>query len=63
LIRILRGSENVGAGGRQSSQFGALAGVGEARLKRELDALLAEGVLERDATGEYPLLRVRDGAD
>jgi ATP-dependent DNA helicase RecQ len=59
LIRILRGSENVGAGARQSPQFGALAGVGAARLKRELDALLAEGLLERDATGEYPLLHLR----
>jgi ATP-dependent DNA helicase RecQ len=62
LIRILRGSENVAASGRQSPQFGALAAVGESRLKREIETLLAEHLLVRDDGGEYPLLRLAVGA-
>ncbi len=59
LIRILRGSVDVAPSGTRSSHYGALAGVGQARLVREIEALLAEGILEREVDAQYPLLRVR----
>jgi hypothetical protein len=60
LVRILRGAADVAPTGTRVAQFGALAGVGKTRLTREIEALIAEGALERDATAEYPLLRLRD---
>src|SRR5262249_36668837 len=58
LVRILRGSVDVAESGARSSHFGALAGVPKKLLTRELEALVAEGILERDATAAYPLLRI-----
>jgi hypothetical protein len=59
LVRVLRGSADVAPAATMVAQFGALAGVGKTRLAREIEALIAEGALERDAAGEYPLLRLR----
>ena len=61
LMRILRGDVDVAPGGARSQQYGALAGVGTSRLRREIEALIEQGILERDAAGEYPLLRLRSG--
>ncbi len=60
LVRILTGSPDTGAAGARSPHFGALVGVSKARLTREIQALVAEGQLERDETAEFPLLRLVD---
>lgn len=59
LVRILRGSADVAESGTRSAQFGALAGVPKRHLTREIEALIAEGLLERDAAAAYPLLHLR----
>ena len=61
LVRILTGSPDTGAAGARSPHFGALAGVSKAQLTREIQALVAEEQMERDATGEFPLQRLVDG--
>jgi ATP-dependent DNA helicase RecQ len=58
LIRLLRGSVDTARSGKQSPQYGALAGVSKARLTREIQAMVDEGILARDESGPYPLLRV-----
>ncbi len=58
LVRVLRGSVDTGRGATRSPYYGAMAGVGEGRLTREIQAMIAEGVLSRDESGTYPLLRV-----
>ncbi len=58
LIRILRGSANTGASAARSPHFAALSGTSEARIRREIDALIAAGALTRDETAEYPVLRL-----
>jgi len=59
LVHILRGSVDVAESGTRSAHFGALAGVPKKHLMREIEAMVAEGILERDAAAAYPLLRVR----
>ena len=58
LVRILRGSADTAPSAARSPQFGALAAIGRDRLNREIQAMVAEGLLERDDSGEYPLLRI-----
>jgi hypothetical protein len=60
LVKILRGSPDVGPAGKRSPQYGALARAGATLINRVLLAMIAEGSLERDATAEYPTLRLRD---
>ncbi len=62
LVKILRGSPDVGPAGKRSPQYGALARAGVSLINRVLLAMVAEGLLERDASAEYPTLRLRDGA-
>jgi ATP-dependent DNA helicase RecQ len=59
LARVLRGSADTAPSAARCAHFGALAGVSRARLRCEIEAMVAEGLLERDGAGEYPLLRVR----
>jgi hypothetical protein len=61
LVKILRGSEDVGAAARRSAQYGTLAGASAAQLNRTLLAMVDEGLLERDAAAEYPTLRLHAG--
>jgi ATP-dependent DNA helicase RecQ len=61
LVRILRGSPDTAPSGQRSPHFGALAALGPTRLTREVQALVAEGALERYEREAYPMLRVRDG--
>lgn len=58
LIRILRGSANTGASAARSPHFAALSAISQARIRREIDALIAGGTLARDETAEYPVLRL-----
>lgn len=58
LVRILRGSADTAPSAARSPQFGALAAIGRDRLNREIQAMVADGLLERDDSGEYPLLRL-----
>ena len=62
LVKILRGSPDVGPAGKRSPQYGALARAGATLINRVLLAMVAEGLLERDASVEFPTLRLRDGA-
>ncbi|HLJ81320.1 MAG TPA: C-terminal helicase domain-containing protein, partial [Ktedonobacterales bacterium] len=59
LIRILHGSADTGQAAQRLDTYGALAAVSQARLKREIQALVDAGTLERDEAAEYPVLRVR----
>src|SRR5262249_43770679 len=58
LVRILRGSPDVGATATQAPQYGSLVSVSAAQLKREVEALLTEGLLVRDESGAFPVLRL-----
>jgi RecQ zinc-binding/RQC domain len=58
LVRILTGSVNTGAGAARSPYFGTLAALGPTRLTREVQAMVAEGVLLRDDEAQYPTLRL-----
>jgi hypothetical protein len=58
LVKVLRGSADTAPSGMRASQYGALAGVSAARLTREVQALVAEGLLERDDAAQYPVLRL-----
>jgi ATP-dependent DNA helicase RecQ len=60
LVKILRGSPDVGVAGKRSPQYGALAHAGTAFINHVLLAMVAEGALERDASAAYPTLRLRD---
>lgn len=59
LVKILRGSPDVSATARRVPQYGALAAAGTTLINRVVLAMIAEGVLERDAEAQYPTLRVR----
>lgn len=59
LVRILRGSADTGQAAQRLATYGALAAVSQARLKHEIEALIDAGTLERDESGEYPMLRMR----
>jgi ATP-dependent DNA helicase RecQ len=59
LVRVLRGSADTAPSAAHSPQFGALAGVSAERIRRQIDALLAEGVIARIEVDGYPLLRLR----
>jgi hypothetical protein len=61
LVHILRGSPDTALSGQRSPHFGALAALGPTRLTREVQALVADGTLERYEREDYPMLRVRDG--
>jgi hypothetical protein len=58
LILILTGSTNTAASAQRIPSFGALAGASKAALTREIQAMIAEGLLARDDTAEYPTLRL-----
>jgi len=62
LIRILRGSANTGASPARSPHFATLSAISQARIRREIDALIAGGALARDETAEYPVLRLTGDA-
>ncbi|HLZ25638.1 MAG TPA: RecQ family ATP-dependent DNA helicase [Ktedonobacterales bacterium] len=59
LVRILRGSADTGLAAQRLETYGALAAESQTRLKREIQALVDAGTLERDGSAEYPMLRVR----
>jgi ATP-dependent DNA helicase RecQ len=61
LVRLLVGSVNTGPAAARSRHFGALAEVGVTRLKREVLAMVEEGLLVRDEAAQYPVLCVRGG--
>ena len=63
LVKILRGSPDVGPAGKRSPQYGALARASATLINRVLLAMVAEGVLERDAGAEFPMLRLRGGTE
>ncbi|HEX6799703.1 MAG TPA: DEAD/DEAH box helicase [Ktedonobacterales bacterium] len=62
LVKILRGSPDVAPSGKRSPQYGALTGAGATLINRVLLAMIAEGVLERDASAEFPTVRLTGGA-
>jgi ATP-dependent DNA helicase RecQ len=59
LVRILTGSVDTGPGAARLSQFGAMADLAKTRLKREIEAMVTAGLLERDEGGAYPVVRAR----
>jgi ATP-dependent DNA helicase RecQ len=63
LVRILLGSANTGISATRSPHFGALRDLGPTRLTREVQAMVADGTLERYESGQYPMVRVREGGE
>jgi ATP-dependent DNA helicase RecQ len=59
LVRILLGSLNTPRSAQSLPQHGALTAAGATRLTREIQAMVAEGLLIRDDTAEYPTLTIR----
>ncbi|GAC1447554.1 MAG: hypothetical protein PVSMB4_03180 [Ktedonobacterales bacterium] len=59
LVRVLTGSVDTPASAARSPHFGALAGISRDRLAREVQLMVAEGLMERDDGAEYPVVRVR----
>jgi ATP-dependent DNA helicase RecQ len=59
MVRILHGSPDTGPAAAKLASFGALESVSAGRLKREIQAMIDEGLLERDEAGEYPMVRAR----
>jgi hypothetical protein len=58
LVKIVRGSIDVGPAATRSAQYGALAGLTRKRLEEAIGAMVEDGSLVRDASAEYPTLRI-----
>jgi ATP-dependent DNA helicase RecQ len=56
LVRILLGSPNTPFTAQRLPQYGSLTAAGATRLTREIQAMVAEGLLVRDDSAEYPTL-------
>ncbi|HEV2236873.1 MAG TPA: hypothetical protein VGR57_09470, partial [Ktedonobacterales bacterium] len=52
----LLGSPNTPFSAQRVPQYGALTAAGAKRLTREIQAMVAEGVLIRDENATYPTL-------
>jgi ATP-dependent DNA helicase RecQ len=58
LVKILRGSIDVSQTATRLEQFGALASLSRKMLEAVIAAMVADGSLVRDASAEYPMLRL-----
>lgn len=58
LVKILRGSIDVGPAGTRSAQYGMLASLSRKRLEDVIAAMVEDGSLGRDASATYPMLRL-----
>jgi ATP-dependent DNA helicase RecQ len=58
LVKILRGSIDVSQTATRLEQYGALASLSRKKLEIIIAAMVAEGRLLRDASAEYPMLRL-----
>jgi ATP-dependent DNA helicase RecQ len=58
LVKILRGSIDVSPTATRTAQYGTLAGLTRKRLEDVIAAMVSDGSLLRDASAEYPLLRL-----
>jgi ATP-dependent DNA helicase RecQ len=58
LVKILRGSIDVGPAGMRSAQYGALTSLPRKRLEAVIAAMVTDGSLLRDASAAYPMLRL-----
>jgi ATP-dependent DNA helicase RecQ len=58
LAKILRGSIDVSQTATRQEQYGALASLTRKKLEAVIMAMVADGSLVRDASAEYPMLRL-----
>jgi ATP-dependent DNA helicase RecQ len=58
LVKILRGSIDVSQTATRLEQYGTLARLTRKRLEAVIAAMVADGSLLRDASAEYPTLRL-----
>ena len=58
LVKILRGSIDVSQTATHMEHYGALAGLSRKKLEAVIAAMVADGSLLRDASAEYPMLRL-----
>jgi ATP-dependent DNA helicase RecQ len=58
LVKILRGSIDVSQTATRLEQYGALASLPRKKLEAAIAAMVADGSLLRDASAEYPMLRL-----
>jgi ATP-dependent DNA helicase RecQ len=58
LVKILRGSIDVSQTATRLEQYGALANLTRKKLETIIAEMVAEGSLLRDASAEYPMLRL-----
>jgi ATP-dependent DNA helicase RecQ len=58
LVKILRGSIDVSPTATRAAQYGALSGLKRKRLEEAIGAMVEDGTLMRDASAEYPTLRL-----
>jgi ATP-dependent DNA helicase RecQ len=58
LVKILRGSIDVSQTATRLEQYGALASLARKKLEAVIAEMVADGSLLRDASAEYPMLRL-----
>jgi hypothetical protein len=58
LVKILRGSIDVSQTATHLEQYGTLVSLSRKRLEGIITAMVADGSLVRDASAEYPMLRL-----
>jgi hypothetical protein len=58
LVKILRGSIDVSQTATRLEQYGTLANLSRKKLEAVIAAMVADGSLLRDASAEYPMLRL-----
>jgi ATP-dependent DNA helicase RecQ len=58
LVKILRGSIDVSQTATRLEQYGTLANLPRKKLEAVIAAMVADGSLLRDASAEYPMLRL-----